>query len=1078
MKYIATFLFVLFISSLGGFAQVGINSDNSLPLPSAGLDVKFTDKGLLPPRMTKLQMNNINQPADGLIVYCTDCGSNGLGALSLYMVGAWYNLSINCVNPLSPVTDTHVATANQIIWNWKPVSGATGYRWNTSTEYATATDMGIATTKTETLLTCNTLYTRYIWAYNSCGISSPVTLTKATSLNPPASPSPGTNVAGQTQITWNWNTVSGASGYKWNTINSFATAIDMGTATTKIENALACSTSYTRYVWAYSNCGSSTTPLAMTQITLASPPAAPSAGTHVPSVNQIQWKWNIVSGATGYKWNTTNSYTTAIDMGTATSRTETGLTCITSYTRYVWAYGACGVSTITSLTQATLSDPPVPPTAGTNAPSPTQIVWNWNIVAGATGYKWSTANNYASAVNMGTLTTKTETALTCSTAYTRYAWAYNNCGNSTVLTLSQSTTNLVPLTPTAGTHIPSANQIVWNWNAVAGAAGYKWNTSNNYPSALEMGTSITKTETNLTCNTPYTRYVWAYTPCGYSIPVELTQSTSLSPPSAPVAGTHLPSAKQIVWNWEAVSGATSYKWNTENVYATATELGNTLTYTETDLTCSSSYTRYLWAYNNCGVSTVTTLTQTTLSDPPNAPTAGTNVATATEIVWNWNTVPEAAGYKWNTTGEFASAADLGSATTYTESSLACNTAFTRYVWAYNSCGRSDSLRMSHSTGLLAPPAPVAGNHEPSPTQIIWRWVAIPDVSGYKWNTSDDYASAVSLGETTVSKTETNLICNTSYTRYIWSYDACGVSTATELTESTTLDSPGAPTTGNHVPALTEIVWNWNIVSEAAGYKWNTSNDYASAIDMGTITTKTETDLICGTPYARFVWSYSNCGGYSSASVVLNQTTSPCPACGITLTINHVASGGVAPVNKTATYETVLNIPGLPSMCWITSNLGSSHQATAKDDSTEASAGWYWQFNRKQGYRAGLTLTPAWTISSISENSDWVVTNDPCALELGIGWRLPTRIEWMNVDAGGNWTNWNGPWGSMLKLHAAGELISYNNGSLGNRGVEGYYWSSTQELSGNGRFMYFTATGSNVIYYAKAYGFPVRCIKLF
>jgi hypothetical protein len=40
---------------------------------------------------------------------------------------------------------------------------------------------------------------------------------------------------------------------------------------------------------------------------------------------------------------------------------------------------------------------------------------------------------------MGTTTTKTETGLTCGTTYTRYVWAYNNCGNSTPLTLNQGT---------------------------------------------------------------------------------------------------------------------------------------------------------------------------------------------------------------------------------------------------------------------------------------------------------------------------------------------------------------------------------------------------------------------------------------------------------------------------------------------------------------------------------------------------------------------------------------------------------------------------------------------------------------
>jgi hypothetical protein len=64
-------------------------------------------------------------------------------------------------------------------------------------------------------------------------------------------------------------------------------------------------------------------------------------------------------------------------------------------------------------------------------------------------------------------------------------------------------------------------------------------------------------------------------------------------------------------------------------------------------------------------------------------------------------------------------------------------------------------------------------------------------------------------------------------------------------------------------------------------------------------------------------------------------------CDDPITISHVAANGVAPVDKSVTYGTVTNIPGEPSKCWITSNLGSDHQALAIDDPTEASAGWYW-----------------------------------------------------------------------------------------------------------------------------------------
>jgi len=58
--------------SLQLYSQVGINTDASNPDGSAMLDVKSTEKGMLPPRMTKTQRDAIGSPAIGLIIYQTD----------------------------------------------------------------------------------------------------------------------------------------------------------------------------------------------------------------------------------------------------------------------------------------------------------------------------------------------------------------------------------------------------------------------------------------------------------------------------------------------------------------------------------------------------------------------------------------------------------------------------------------------------------------------------------------------------------------------------------------------------------------------------------------------------------------------------------------------------------------------------------------------------------------------------------------------------------------------------------------------------------------------------------------------
>ena len=63
---------IMSVPLIGTFAQVSISDDNSLPDNSAMLHVKSTAKGMLVPRMTIAERNNISNPANGLLVFCTD----------------------------------------------------------------------------------------------------------------------------------------------------------------------------------------------------------------------------------------------------------------------------------------------------------------------------------------------------------------------------------------------------------------------------------------------------------------------------------------------------------------------------------------------------------------------------------------------------------------------------------------------------------------------------------------------------------------------------------------------------------------------------------------------------------------------------------------------------------------------------------------------------------------------------------------------------------------------------------------------------------------------------------------------
>jgi uncharacterized protein (TIGR02145 family) len=58
---------------------------------SAILEASSTTQGFLPPRMTSIQRDNITSPAQGLLIYCTNCDTNG--SIQVYNGTSWSSLS-------------------------------------------------------------------------------------------------------------------------------------------------------------------------------------------------------------------------------------------------------------------------------------------------------------------------------------------------------------------------------------------------------------------------------------------------------------------------------------------------------------------------------------------------------------------------------------------------------------------------------------------------------------------------------------------------------------------------------------------------------------------------------------------------------------------------------------------------------------------------------------------------------------------------------------------------------------------------------------------------------------------------
>ena len=201
------------------------------------------------------------------------------------------------------------------------------------------------------------------------------------------------------------------------------------------------------------------------------------------------------------------------------------------------------------------------------------------------------------------------------------------------------------------------------------------------------------------------------------------------------------------------------------------------------------------------------------------------------------------------------------------------------------------------------------------------------------------------------------------------------------------------------------------------------------------------------------------------------------------------NGAPAWVETTANANTVFN-PNTGKI-WMDRNLGASQVATSSTD--VASYGDLYQWGRgADGHQIRTPLSTPTTgqSSSSSPGANFLIgslnwyngtnpdnlwqgvsgVNNPCP----IGYRIPTEAEWNAESLSWSTKNSAGAFASPLKLPMAG-YRDYSDGSLGNVGTDGVYWSSTVS-SANARDLSFDSSNAYMNSDDRAFGGSVRCLK--
>ena len=283
MKQFFTLLAAVLLTTTT-YAQIGINNEN--PDASAALDITSTTGGLLIPRMTNAQCQDISIPVAGLMVYVTDL--NG-GSFMFYDGNSWSAFASNCTTvPDAPTIGTATAADSGATVSFTAPSSNGGSTITSYTATATSTTdtHKIIVTQsgsgdiTVTGLTNGTSYTFTVTATNAIGTS--LASSASNSVVPvtiPDAPTIGTAVAGNAQATVPFTEPSSNGG---SAITSYTATSSPGGITGTISQSgsgditvtgLTNGTSYTFTVTATNAIGTSVASEASNSVT-PSPPIA------------------------------------------------------------------------------------------------------------------------------------------------------------------------------------------------------------------------------------------------------------------------------------------------------------------------------------------------------------------------------------------------------------------------------------------------------------------------------------------------------------------------------------------------------------------------------------------------------------------------------------------------------------------------------------------------------------------------------------------------------------------------------------------------------------------------------------
>ena len=378
-----------------------------------------------------------------------------------------------------------------------------------------------------------------------------------------------------------------------------------------------------------------------------------------------------------------------------------------------------------------------------------------------------------------------------------------------------------------------------------------------------------------------------------------TPVPGLNPPTNLTATALSTSRIDLAWTDNATA-ETGYKIERStdgvNFSQIATLVANVTTYSNTNLTSSTSYTYRVRAYKSADNSAYSNTAGATTHPAPAAPSNLTATAVSTSrinVAWTDNATNEA-GFKVERTADGTTWLQAGilaaNVTSFANTNLTSSTSYTYRVRAYEGPNYSPFSNTASAT-TQATPAPPGNTNATSVSSsridVTWQDQSSNE-GGFKVERSTDgvnFSQIAILVANVTSYSNTNLPAGTAYSYRVRAYEGPNNSAYSNTASATTLAAPAAPSalTATAISSSRiDLAWTDNATNEA-GFKVERATDGVTftqiAVLAANVKTYSNTLLSPGMTYTYRVRAYEgpNHSAYSNAAAATTQGPPAAPS---------------------------------------------------------------------------------------------------------------------------------------------------------------------------------------------------------